>query len=77
MTDGGVAGVFDGLCSGPVVACWKGNWGGQDKSRASFGHFMVGFLRVCAYGIAEIGHIIAPNAPFSANFSYGTAPDAR
>lgn len=51
--------------------------GGQDKSRASFGHFMVGFLRVCAYGTAEICHIIALNAPFSPNFSYGTAPDAR
>jgi len=38
---------------------------------------MVGFLRVCAYGTAEICHIIASNAPFSANFSYGTAPDAR
>jgi hypothetical protein len=60
-----------------MVADWKGNWGGQDKSRASFWHDMVGFLRDCAYGMAEICHIFASNSPFSEAFSYGTASGAR
>jgi hypothetical protein len=62
---------------GAILDGWRGNLRGQDKSRASFGHFMVGFLRVCAYGSAEICHIFASNAPFSAAFLYGTAPGAR
>lgn len=53
------------------------NWGWQDKSRASCGHGLAGFLRVCAYGIAGICHIICADKPGFTPFLYGIAPRGR
>ena len=50
---------------------------GQDKSRASFGHAMVGFLRVCAYGTAEKCHTQRAKLRAAARFSYGNGYQGR
>ena len=41
---------------------------GQDKRHASFGHAMVGFLRVCAYGMSRICHTARTKAARSGGF---------
>lgn len=50
----------------------RGNWGGQDKSRASFGHALVGFWRHCAYGKAQNSHIFLWKRAVIGSFLYGS-----
>ena len=45
--------------------------GRQDKSRASFGPGMVGFLRLCVYGTAQKCHTQRAKRRAAAQFSYG------
>jgi hypothetical protein len=53
----------------------KGPW--QDKSRASFGHGLVGFLPLAMYGNAENGHTIPLDPREIAPKAYGAPVHAH